>query len=403
MSLLLKKRRRSSVGMFPEEIYFEIFNHFIDCPEKLLMIAHTNKELFRLIMNHHELWFKILSLYENTRLQVFFSSYPRPRTFAVSFLPNIARDLNMNVIPDFRMAIHHHVPHVHGTVNPTWPPRPIEPSEQNELVKHCQKVMFLKYGKFCGVCGHKHKNTPVWKLGKRVCDMCLRDNLINNVQLFLKYGIDYIELFKRYSEQFKTVFAFEYDSYYSGSRYVNQHYSWSHLDSQTFKKNHIVCPTPSVFFWKSHLDRFVDFENEKKINVEKAKAAETLCAYVRSFYTKMLICHRGNPFSIIQKLRNEVRKKKLPYPSFSDITLIIRKIIIGRLLEESVLFRNLKAFFERFRHRRSIMCDHNPRKIMEIVRSHEAQRCTSIQTFMIKGKGNSNISAFYAQWNAVVG
>jgi hypothetical protein len=259
------------------------------------------------------------------------------------------------------------------------------------LAKHAQKLVFLKYGKFCGICGNRYNNAPIWKLNMRVCEQCMKERFISNTQLFLQYGIEYFKLFKENEKRFQDIFFFEVENgSYLGSRQLLQKYCYSHIQRVNFAKEHIEVPVPTVFFWLPDLERNFPLLEMQKENKEREKNAQVLCGYIRAFYVKMLICHRENPFTVVQRLRRDFQKKQGGYPTQLEIAEIIRKIIVGILVDDKGIYHALKKqFFERFRHRRSIMCDHNPKKIILLLRNHESARTFSVRKWTVPGVRNT--------------
>lgn len=382
LSVVATKPSISFMDILSKDIMEDLLERMIKTPKHILHLAQTCKYLHQAIFTNDDLWYRVLCDRETQRLIAWKG---RARVISEQWFKHLPRDLQLSPAPNFRRVVSNQFDFPKTC---TWPPRPVLESEIPLLAAHSRKIIFLEYGQKCGICGYKHGLLQVWSLGVSVCDVCYRDNLISNNDLFLEYGVVFWTLFKEDPGKFKDIFMFRVDTYTQTNRFIYQRYAWSHMQSSQFKKIQTFIPVPSFFLWLPHLKKTFDLNAMRIANKAKQAAAEVACGYFRALYVRLLIAFRGHPATILHKLTGELVKKKLPsIPDKVEMLRGIQSRLTGRVVsEDSVTCCNLlKQFFSRFSHRRTVHEDHNQRKIVKILRTHESERMFNLNKFAIPG------------------
>ena len=356
----------------------------------LLYLAWTCKHLFQTIMNNnHSLWFDICMKIQNKRLAEFKSENYRGSLSVqhLSVLPQ--NDLRMALVPNFRV-LHNHLHYFTGKEKAalTWPPRELSPQEKIVCSQIAQKITFLECGKTCAICGVQTQTFPVWKLGKKYCVACFRDNIITSNELFLTYGIDFWTLFKTNKEyMIKNVFCFRQLHNGTHPTSLGSRYHWNHITGNNrFGVQQLVHRPPSVFFWRPHLEQMVNFHDSVQIRELKRQYAQILTAKIRAFYLRSLLAHRGHPSKKTLEMIDAEHNKNTEghFPTKVEVVHGIRNTLLHRPLS-SIDGKRANQYVKRFRTLHTPSNDRNPRKMLDLIRSHEAMRYEKILTFPIPG------------------
>ena len=130
----------------------------------------------------------------------------------------------------------------------------------------------------------RYHHHPIWGLGIRACDICLKDRLLSSQTLYHEYGIDFT----------KHTAALMRRAYYA---FVNRneaqtlaHFSHRAIDL-TNRTN-----AGQLYFWRPHLEGIFDLPAaEARQHLIRTVARPRLAACVRALYTRILIGHQGRP------------------------------------------------------------------------------------------------------------
>ena len=218
----------------------------LDRPSHLLLLSQTCKHLFQTIQRDDELWFKVYQRQQTLRIDSWWNT---GQTLTLQYFASLAtNDLLMSPVPNFQVVNSSLISSFafRNQPKPSWPPRPVTDSEKQTVAEICRRSTFLLHGSACMLCGHKHGLKPVWKLQGKLCDLCFRDNLISNTDLFLLYGVDFWSLF-RTQELLENVFFFRTDwpTSHDSQRVALQRFAWTHMfQTQPFRKAQVCL----VFF-----------------------------------------------------------------------------------------------------------------------------------------------------------
>ena len=390
-----KKIQPSSFDLFSnigEDVISMIVKHLVAEPKHLLYLSYMNKYLFKMIHSDQTLWLQVLTVRENERFhRAPFMTAPNTwsRTMTEQIFSHLPTDLRLSPVTNFRVLPTSRF-FVMDSTKLSWPPRPLKEEEKPLLAKHAQKIAYMDHGLCCSMCGHRYKHFPVWELNKRLCDMCLRDNILNSNDLYLVYGVDFWQLFKTEPESFRNISAFLVEPHSSTTRYIFSTFTWTHLQNQRFQKPHTVIPTPSVFFWRPHFEKVFDLQQLKQENEMKEQHAQRLCAHVRALYVRLLLYCRGIPWNSMRKLLMDASKKKLITPSRSELYFGIQRVLSGKPHGLYLSTNTLQIFLDRFMSRRTIVHDHNKRKILELLRNVEAGRVFNYVKITVPGVRHAN-------------
>lgn len=80
------------------------------------------------------------------------------------------------------------------------------PARNEEFSRYVRKIVALKFGRHCGMCGARHRHQPYWQLGMRVCTLCFAHNSISAGRLFRDYGVHFADVIAKRHER---VFYFQ--------------------------------------------------------------------------------------------------------------------------------------------------------------------------------------------------
>jgi len=301
--------------------------------------------------------------------------------------PAVVRDIPMAPYPNFKM--------VEG--NPrnssAYPPRswmerrgewphmgtaesfvPFTPPEMEALSNFAKRRARINIADRCGYCGSRHKHAPVWGLGRRVCNACMKHNLVSSAALYFEYGFDYT----------RHVSLLAGRVYYFTTRdkkLIQYFLTHNPIDFRPEHRSNLA------FFWRPHLEKLVDLHDLKVKLRAKAEAAKSLQAFVRAFSVRVTLMQRGRCFTVASSHQFFVEaqaKKKSEFYSvdplpLQDVQLIRSQSTHWRchcLVSQDQLRARavLQRAFLAFRGRMTLPNVRNPACVIERLRQNEALR-----------------------------
>lgn len=363
-----------SLTRLSEDVLQNVLVSLVGNGMAVLHLAQSSKALWKFIMQNDDLWFSILAAQQNERFAAYFSA--RNSLLYFQRFRSIPQGLYMSPAPDFySSAIHFYYTSTYR--RGPWPPRQLTADEKTTLAAHARRRVFVQYADRCGLCGTRTKHEPVWNLGKRLCQPCFRDNTICNNMLFLSYGVTFWDLMLLAPEAMEHVFFFKLATYSQNNRYVNCKYVWSHWQDLRFMRNQIKTKTPSVFFWRPHLEQHFNLSAIRKAKTEQTAAIAVVCAKIRALFIRLMLAHRGS----VRLVRRNITRKSA-YLTETRISDTLRCLLLGQPADNANL-THFKKLTQRIRSRCVIVRDINPSKLLEIIRVHESSRMYDIEPFFI--------------------
>lgn len=387
----LKKKNSLDLLYFDEGVLVLILSHMASSPKHLYYLSILNKSVGDIIGDMHDLWFEAICKHESKRIRDWREAYIGVGCLYEQHFKGCPSNLCMSPAPDFRpymskLVSNHDIRNIRAPY--VWPRRDVTEDEKMALVKHMKKRVCVEHAVCCSGCGYKHGLSSFWKLGKKLCDMCFRDGVISNVELFTDYGVIFWDLFKSNPEYFQKIFCFSVDAGVSMSGFLAKKYGWIHTAERNFVKQHMVVPNPSVIFWKAHLDEKFDLARLRTENKQKALHVAVLTAHIRALRVRMLLAFRGPPLSVIGKIVRNMNRQTAVRGLKVDIMGVVGDILKRQYVKmnQCVQGKFLQGFFYRFHGgRASIVYDHNPRKLLEIIKKNECSRVFDLTPFYIPG------------------
>ena len=155
-------------------------------------------------------------------------------------------------------------------------------------VPEFNRMVALTYVKCCGLCGEKRKRTdPVWALNVRVCENCLRGNLISNAVLHSKYGVGLVRSVDLNDDD-KTPFI---------EMCFGKVLFFMHKGTDSERKRYTVQPCDFdlayrgniMFFWEPHVRSIVDLDGLCKLKKQRQQAGRLVHALVRRLRVQRVI------------------------------------------------------------------------------------------------------------------
>lgn len=177
-----------------------------------------------------------------------------------------------------------------------------ESSEQQrfEALFVYRKVAALQCVPCCGMCGTTRRQTkPYWSLGMRLCQHCLRANLVSSLVLYERCWISFSTLIR---DHFSFI-----DLIHLNVFYFKTHVS--PLQRMEFTYDGIDFPggyRTIWFFWKPHLAEQINLEAFERQGVEKHAAARVVRAFTRRALVLRVLCgvkDRTTPTTLIRCAR----------------------------------------------------------------------------------------------------
>lgn len=241
---------------------------------------------------------------------------------------------------------------------------PSAPRRQR-LAAHARKLVAVAKGSRCSLCGCRYHHHPIWNLGIRACDLCLKENTISGTALYADFGID----FTRHAAVLAFhVFYFVVEHGRQQDGRVQAHFSNRAVD---FAHRTI----PHVFFWRPHLEAVFDLaEAEARQRVARTKAAPRLTAAVRALYARLTIAHQGHPVKPISshvfftsQSSEWAQGQHAAHLPLSPVSSTTEAIAAARAL--------LQRLFLAYDGRLVVTRTRCPRRTLDMLRQHEATRC----------------------------
>ena len=376
------------VADFSEELLHMVLAHLHRAPKQVCYLGQTCRFMHSFVSSSEDFWFESMRQQENERLRLFYRIRPDPNqaghmivTTTQPGLPvyryaHLPVDLNLGCYVDFNKRPSNHRYERNFTEMPRWPPREITASEKSLLSRFYRRHVTIDSGLRCGLCGSKHKLTPVWNLGCKVCRLCLRDNLIGSQDLFFEYGVDFWKLFRANSAAFQQMFVVVSNP---PNVQATRKFVFQHLRAGRFRKRQAEGrEDDNVYFWKPHLERFFQISAGVELRLSQQRAAETLTGYIRGFFVRYMLACRSHPKKRQLEffgVRQEMAPCKDAYLAMLRFSLIQQKANLSLLPQVPVkLHRRVVSVISRVAARHNLVYDWNKRKLLELLVSHESDR-----------------------------
>lgn len=294
-----RKRKVSSSANWDDAWGF-IFAHLaksVQGVHSLIMLQMVDKNLRFLISKEHLLWSQIYKSFVFKRKYGVFGSkmvkdwrYP---TMLLQIVMPTELPMQVGLIPG---------DHAYAD----------SPERNSQFCAYARKITALKLGKHCGICGARHRHSPYWQLGMRVCGLCFSQNSISAVRLYREYGIPYSDVI---SKSFDRVYVFEMTPNESDARI-------SAADLKCMRSvpdgNH---NWGNCMAWLPHVRREFDLDACRKALLEERRASQVLCAALKRKWIvrqreKAAEKARPSPDGLVNSLYNNERKRVVaPYGS----------------------------------------------------------------------------------------
>lgn len=216
------------------------------------------------------------------------------------------------------------------------------------LVSLAQEYCWLNNTSRCGICKCKHHHHVVWKLHKRVCLLCMRDNLISNSELFLNYGVNFHDL---YDELYNgNIYAFETSKAVSHVfRMIHQRYMLKvKIEHMRFWKPQYLTPREHVFLWKPHVQKFVDLSVSARLMQEKIDAMAAISACVKRTNIFLIGVLRNSVSRGLHEFQRKAAARCARPFSHNQIMRNIGLVMRGCKYEEPYHFNFIDRFYSRF-------------------------------------------------------
>ena len=381
-----KARMHPRASHVPKEVFTIIVRTLQDCPSTLLRLSMVCRDARDLVLRESdELWYEILRKSQVSYFSSFMSMYRAP---------SVVRGIPMRPPPNFKdvegyamgTTMIHPVtwqirratwPHVGGVVTHE---NPFTPAELRIFARYSIRTTGIQASHCCGVCRSTVKLQPVWGLGMKVCNACLKDNLISGAALFYEYDLSFSALADKLAGR---VFCF-HSTFKHGA--MRQFVSYNPLDFDMANAQSMV------FFWRPHLRRVVDLDaaRRKLRDPERSDAAKKLTSSVRALFTRIHLSTSGK-YSWLTSHRYYVNAPAWPQKNrprsphnVRDLTEPERALLAGgflhSVLRASVVAQELQArrlLQERFLGYRgscALPSQKHPALALEKLRAYESTR-----------------------------
>lgn len=140
-----------------------------------------------------------------------------------------------------------------------------------------RRIIALDKVPCCGMCGQTRRRTePVWALRMRLCQNCLRGNLISNQAITSKYGVRLVDPIVKGGASLMEIClgrVFYFLHYSTGCN--RRFYTYDPKDFEAPHRNVVM------FFWLPHLKKVVDLEELYKRKRDRLAAATLFLALMR--------------------------------------------------------------------------------------------------------------------------
>ena len=319
----------------PDDSWYGVLRFLQSSPRAALMLSWTCKHLRNMAISNPHYWLEILRA---TQEHHFKKTACNGRIMCnVSLrVPGIC----CRPEPNFKCTQQKFTtPWCSYNTNKPWPDVPLSEERIRALAVYCRRIIALKIETHCCLCKTRWRHVPLWSLRMRVCIDCIQSNMVSNVVLFHRYGVD----FWKHLEQIvgKVMYFISCD----GSSVIARRYSLDAMDFGPLRSTR-----PYVFFWRPHLDAVLDLQKCKAEQDSRRAAGGVLVALVRRLLTQAVIHLRGRSLfgtcfikklSAVESLRAEmltyqpITMLKSPHVVISKLRAI-EVLRIGRLITIAV-------------------------------------------------------------------
>jgi hypothetical protein len=284
-----RKRSRKSASSrgavaIPDEILHMLAQRISKSQRALIVFSMVCRGARDAVLGNHEMWFEILRRTETQHFNGFRFS---------RIGPAVVRNIPMAPYPNFKFVEGNprgsplYAPMSWLRNQSEWPhvssPEQTEPFtalEMETFAEFAQRRARICHSKRCGFCGCRFGHMPVWGLGRRACNTCLKHNLISSAALIHEYGFDF-------TRHMSTLAGRVYFFSTRDKRLIQQSLSHNPLDFRTENRFNLT------FFWRPHLERVVDLQESRLQLRAKTEAARVAQAAVRALVVRITLMQRG--------------------------------------------------------------------------------------------------------------
>ena len=182
-----RHRRGKKRGMpcFSDDDWRVILHWLQPRPSRVLMLSWTCKSMRRIAVADDQYWLQVLQKDQEQYFNVT-ERHGRVRVNVSRRVQGIFCQPVPNFVPTQQRV---EPPWRSFDLKRRWPDAPLSDERVRALAVYCRRIVALRIGCRCCLCGARWRHVPVWTLRGRVCYDCLRSNLVSNVVLFRRYGV----------------------------------------------------------------------------------------------------------------------------------------------------------------------------------------------------------------------
>lgn len=292
-AVLAQKKARSAArsAHVPKEVFAILARRLVDSPRALLRLSMVCRDARDVVLGESvDVWYEVCRRSQDLHFKCVLNLRNN------SHGPAIVRGIPMRPYPNFKAVEGYHMNTLHTPTSwflmrSSWPSvggvvteaTPFNARELETFAQHAIRTTRVQTSPCCGVCRGKYRLQPVWGLGMKVCNSCLKDNLVSGAALFHEYGLNFNTLAAKLAG---WVYCFHVPF---KQKLVGQSLTYNPVDFDLANSQSLV------FFWRPHLAAVVDLEAARSSfrDPERAGAARKLTSSVRALFTRVHLLQPG--------------------------------------------------------------------------------------------------------------
>lgn len=148
----------------------------------------NSRDVLEIVVNKLPIGSVIMLCVVNKDLNQFIRTY---KTFWVEYMCKQFYNNSLTLPTSLAVRVPNFLPRAIGRclLGRIWKIEDIDMTQHKHFGDFARKYLTMNCRNRCGLCGtSRRRHTPFWSLGTRLCDACLRENLISNRALFYKYA-----------------------------------------------------------------------------------------------------------------------------------------------------------------------------------------------------------------------
>lgn len=273
-------------ALFPWEA---VLGHLGSHPRSLILLQMVNRHLRQLLATDHPFWQRIYAR------NFFVKSYLAKRVRDPQFPQLQLWKLSTNDVAYYTGGLH---------VDKGVPATDLPPKEA--LTAYIRKWFALKHGTRCGLCGCRFRHDVYWSLGKRVCRLCVADNVVSAHELHATYGLDFSLIAKDVA---RRVFYFTATPAPKEDR----------VPATRLGAGDAHARAAQYLFWRPHLEKLFDLPERRREQERRRLASCQLAARFRRRWVVQLrawmerYARKSIDCFLIRLFRNERSRVLFPY------------------------------------------------------------------------------------------